>query len=134
MDPSSGTSRAAVPEPAGISGAVSGFSAAAVRFGRALSGLFGLELRESGWHALGLLALALGLLLALFFAYFFLLFAAGLAIVGVFGAGLVPTALVLGLLHVLAAFVLLMILRARIRHPLFPGTREAVRREVERHL
>ena len=104
-----------------------------MRFGRALSGLFGLELRESGWHALGLLALALGLLLALFFAYLFLLLAAGLAIVGVFGAGLVPTALVLGLLHGLAAVILLLILRTRIKHPLFPGTREAVRREMERH-
>lgn len=89
-------------------------------------------MRESGWHALVLVALALGLLLALVFGYVFLLMAAGLAVVKVFGAGLIPTAVALGLTHVIVAIVLILVLRARIKRPLFPGTREAVRREVER--
>ncbi|MFM8720761.1 MAG: hypothetical protein ACKOFH_14740, partial [Chthoniobacterales bacterium] len=61
-----------------------------------------------------------------------LLLAAGLAVVKAFGAGLIPTAVVLGLAHVLVAIVLVLVLRARIKRPLFPGTREAVRCEVER--
>jgi len=132
MHPSPGADRPASPESPGLAGAAREFSSSAVRFCRALTGLFGLEMRESGWHALGLIALALGLLLALVFGYVFLLLAAGLAVVKAFGAGLIPTALVLGLLHVLAAIVLVLVLRARIKRPLFPGTREAVRREVER--
>ena len=132
MHPSSGADRPASPEPPGLAAAADEFSSSAVRFCRALTGLFGLEMRESGWHALGLAALALGLLLALVFGYIFLLLAAGLAVVKTFGAGLIPTALVLGLLHVVAAIVLVLVLRARIKHPLFRGTREAVRREVER--
>lgn len=132
MDPSPGADRTASPEPPGLSAAASGFSAAAVRFSRAFTGLLGLEMRESGWHALVLTALAVGLLLALVFGYLFLLLAAGLALVQTCGAGLIPTALGLGLLHVLAAAVLVLVLRARIKRPLFPGTREAVRREVER--
>jgi predicted anti-sigma-YlaC factor YlaD len=76
--------------------------------------------------------LGLGLLLSLVFGYIFLLLAAGLAVVKAFGAGLIPTALALGLLHVLVAIVLVFVLRLSIKRPLFPGTREAVRREVER--
>ncbi|MFZ9932449.1 MAG: phage holin family protein [Chthoniobacterales bacterium] len=132
MHPSPGAERPASPEPPGLSAAASDFSASAIRFSRALTGLFGLELRESGWHALLLAALALALLLALVFGYVFLLLAAGLAVVESFGAGLIPTALGLGLLHVAAACALVLVLRARIKRPLFPGTREAVRREVER--
>ena len=132
MHPSPGADQSASPEPPGFSAAASDFSKSAIRFSRALTGLFGLELRESGWHALALCALAIGLLLALVFAYVFLLLAAGLAVVQTFGAGLIPTALVLGLVHVLAAVVLVLVLRSRIKRPLFPGTREAVRREVER--
>lgn len=132
MSSSPGADRATAPEPIGLSAAASDFSSSAVRFARAFTGLFGLELRESGWHALALIALGVGLLLALLFAYIFLLLAAGLAIVNFFGAGLIPTALALGLLHALLAGVLLLFLRSFIRRPLFPGTREAVRREVER--
>jgi hypothetical protein len=132
MDSSPGAGRPASPETPGLSAAASEFSSSAVRFSRALTGLFGLELRESGCHALVLAALALGLLLALVFGYVFLLLAAGLAVVKAFGAGLIPTALGLGLLHILVAAVLLLVLRSRVTRPLFPGTREAVRREVER--
>ena len=132
MHSSPGADRPASPEPPGLSEAASEFSSSAVRFSRALTGLFGLELRESGWHALILAALALGLLLALVFGYVFLLLAAGLVVVHAFGAGLIPTALVLGLLHVVVAVVLVLVLRVRMKRPLFPGTREAVRREVER--
>jgi len=132
MDSSPGAGRPASPEPPGLSAAAAEFSSSAVRFSRALTGLFGLELRESGCHALVLTALAVGLLLALVFGYLFLLLAAGLAVVKAFGAGLIPTALALGLLHLLAAVVLLLLLRSRVSRPLFPGTREAVRREVER--
>lgn len=132
MHPSSGADRPASPEQPGLSAAASEFSSSALRFFRALTGLFGLEMRESGWHALVLVALSLGLLLALVFGYVFLLLAAGLAVVKAFGAGLIPTAIALGLLHILAALVLVLVLRASIKRPLFPGTREAVRREVER--
>lgn len=132
MDSSTGADRPEAPEPVGLSDAASEFSASAVRFTRALTGLFGLELRESGVHTLVLVALAAGLLLAAVFAYVFLLLAAGLAVVAAFGAGLVPTALVLGLLHVMVAVALVLVLRSRLRRPLFPGTREAVRREMER--
>lgn len=132
MHPSPGADRPAAPEPPGLSAAASEFSSSAVRFLRALTGLFGLEMRESGWQALVLTALALGLLLALVFGYIFLLLAAGLAVVKAFGAGLIPTLLMLGLLHVFAAIVLVLVLRSRVKRPLFPGTREAVRREVER--
>ena len=132
MQSSPGADQPASPEPPGLSAAASDFTASAIRFSRALTGLFGLELRESGWHALVLTALAIGLLLALVFGYVFLLLAAGLAVVKVFGAGLIPTALGLGLFHVLIALVLVLVLRARIKRPLFPGTREAVRREAER--
>ena len=132
MHPSPGADRPASPEPPGLSVAASEFSSSAVRFFRALTGLFGLEMRESGWHALVLAALAVGLLLCLVFGYFFLLLAAGLAVVENFGAGLIPTALSLGLLHVAAAILLVLVLRSRVKRPLFPGTREAVRREMER--
>jgi hypothetical protein len=132
MQSSPGAEQPASPEPPGLSAAASDFTASAIRFSRALTGLLGLELRESGWHALVLTALGIGLLLALVFGYVFLLLAAGLAVVKAFGAGLIPTALGLGLFHVLIALVLVLVLRARIKRPLFPGTREAVRREAER--
>ena len=132
MQPSPGADQPASAEPLGLSAAASDFTASAIRFSRALTGLFGLELRESGCHALVLSALAIGLLLALVFGYIFLLLAAGLAVVKAFGAGPVPTALGLGLFHVLVAAVLILVLRARLKRPLFPGTREAVRREAER--
>lgn len=132
MQSSPGADQPASPEPPGLSGAASDFSASAIRFFRALTGLFGLELRESGCHALVLAALGIGLLLALVFGYVFLLLAAGLAVVKAFGAGLIPTALGLGIFHVLIALVLVLVLRARVKRPLFPGTREAVRREAER--
>lgn len=132
MDSSPGAGRPASPEPPGLSSAAADFSSSAVRFLRALTGLFGLEMRESGSHALVLFALAVGLLLALVFGYVFLLLAAGLVVVKAFGAGLIPTALALGLLHVVLAVILVLVLRSRVKRPLFPGTREAVRREVER--
>ena len=132
MQSSPGADQPASPEPPGLSGAASDFSASAIRFSRALTGLLGLELRESGSHALVLTALGIALLLALVFGYIFLLLAAGLAIVKAFGAGLMPTLLGLGLFHVLVAVVLVLVLRVRVKRPLFPGTREAVRREAER--
>lgn len=132
MDSSPGADRPAPPEHIGLSAAASDFTSSAARFARAFSGLLGLELRESGAHALLLAGLALALLLALVFGYLFLLLASGLMVVKLFGAGLFPTVLVLGLVHVVAAVVLLLVLRARIRQPLFPGTREAVHREIER--
>ena len=132
MQSSPGADQPASPEPPGLSGAASDFSASAIRFFRALTGLFGLELRESGCHALVLAALGIGLLLSLVFGYVFLLLAAGLAVVKAFGAGLIPTALGLGIFHVLIALVLVLVLRARVKRPLFSGTREAVRREAER--
>lgn len=132
MQSSPGAGRPTSPEPPGLSAAASDFTSSAIRFARALTGLVGLEMRESGCHALVLAALGVGLLMSVVFAYLFLLLAAGLAVVKLLGAGLISTAAVLGLLHVLFAMVLVAVFRVNVRRPLFPGTREAVRREVER--
>lgn len=120
------------PEPPGLQVAAGGFTSALVRFLQALTGLFGLELRETGAQALLLAVLGVALILAAVFAYLFLLLGLTIIVVGALGGGWVTAIFALCALHVLLAIVLLLVLRARARQPLFPGTREALRREVQR--
>lgn len=116
----------------GLQEAAADFSSAASRFLRALTGLFGLELRETGFHALWLGLLSVALIVACVFAYLFLLLGVTLVLAGLFGGGWVSTLLVLCLFHLLLAGGLLAALRHLGCRPLFPGTREALRREAER--
>ncbi len=133
MDPASGADRPAPPESPGLTTAAGGFTAAAARFLRALTGLFGLELRETGWHALAMAALAVGLIASAVIAYLFLLAGVIFFVVArLDGGGWLWVLLTVGALHLLAAAALLYVLMRVARHPLFPGTREALRREMER--
>lgn len=119
-------------EEPGLQQAAADFSSAASRFLRAFTGLFGLELRETGFHALWLGLLSVALIVACVFAYFFLLLGVTLVLAGWFGGGWVSTLLVLFVFHLFLAGGLLFLLRSMARRPLFPGTREALRREAER--
>lgn len=116
----------------GLQAAAGGFSSALVRFLQALTGLFGLELRETGTQALVLGGLAVASIVAAVLAYLFLLLGITALLVGWFGGGWIAAVFGLGVFHVLAAVILLLILRGRAVKPLFPGTREALRREVQR--
>ena len=127
-----GVDRPVPPEEPGVGAAASEFSASLVRFMRALTGLFGLELRESGAQALLLALLAVALIVCCFLAYLFLIVGAAIYLVGRSGGGWMTALTCLFALHVLMALGLGLVLRARARRPLFPGTREAVRREVDR--
>ena len=109
-----------------------GFTAAGVRFLQALTGLFGLELRETGGQALLLGSLAVAAVVAAVLAYLFLLLGITLVIVHALGGGWVIALFALCALHLVLAAVLFFILRGRANKPLFPGTREALRREVQR--
>ncbi len=132
MDPASGADRPAPPEPPGLTTAGGGFAAAVARFLRALTGLFGLELRETGAHALVLALLGVAFIVASVFAYLFLLTALVVAVAGMLGGGWVASLLALCVLHLLLAAVLWIVVAGRAKRPLFPGTREALRREMER--
>lgn len=132
MDPASGADRPAAPASSGLSAAAGGVTSAAARFLRALTGLFGLELRETGAHALVLVLLGVAIILACVFAYLFLLTALVVAVAGFFGGGWIVSLLALSALHVLLAAVLWFVVLKRARRPLFPGTCEALRREMER--
>ncbi|MEI7866016.1 MAG: phage holin family protein [Chthoniobacterales bacterium] len=127
-----GADRPAPPEESGVAAAASEFSASLVRFMRALTGLFGLELRESGAQALVLALLAVALIVCCFLAYLFLIVGAAVYLVGQTTGGWKTALVCLFLLHVLMAIVLGLVLRMRARLPLFSGTREAVRREMDR--
>ena len=120
------------PEPPGLQAAAGGFAAALMRFLQVLTGLFGLELRETGAQALLLGSLAVALVVGSVLAYLFLLLGLTIVVVHALGGGWVAALFVLGLLHLAAAFVLLLVLRGRARKPLFPGTREALRREAQK--
>jgi uncharacterized membrane protein YqjE len=128
----SGADRPAPPDEPALCAAASDFASSAVRFVRALTGLFGLELRETGAQALVLALLAVALVACCVFAYVFLLAAAMILLVGLAGGGWLAALFGLFVLHALLALALALWLRSRARRPLFPGTREAVRREVER--
>jgi hypothetical protein len=119
-------------EARGLQEAAADFSSAASRFLRALTGLFGLELRESGFHALVLGLLAVALILACAFAYLFLLLGLALVLTGLVGGGWVPTMFILAVFHLVMAGGLFLGLKNLAQRPLFPGTREALRREIGR--
>jgi uncharacterized membrane protein YqjE len=120
------------PEPPGLSAAGGAFTAALVRFLQALTGLFGLELREMAAHALVLGALAVAVLVAAVFAYVFLLLGVTMLIVGWLGGGWIAALFGLFLIHFILAVVLVLVLRGRAVRPVFPGTRAALRREGQR--
>jgi uncharacterized membrane protein YqjE len=120
------------PEPPGLHAAAGAFSSSLVRYLQALTGLFGLELRETGTQALLLGSLAVAFIVAAVFGYLFLVLAVTMLLVGLLGAGWIVALFGLCVFHVLLAVILVLILRSRAVKPLFPGTREALRREVQR--
>jgi uncharacterized membrane protein YqjE len=133
MNASPGADRSEeVPESPGLPAAAGALTSALVRFLQALTGLFGLELRETGAQALVLGALAVAVIVAAVFAYLFLLIGATMLIVGSLGGGWIAALFGLSIFHLLLAAVLVLVLRHRAARPLFPGTREALRREVRK--
>jgi uncharacterized membrane protein YqjE len=132
MNKSPGADSTGTPEPPGLQAAAGGFATAFVRFLQALTGLFGLELRETAGQALLLGLLGVALIVASVLAYLFLLLGLTIVVVGTLGGGWVTALFALAGLHALLAVVLLLILRGRAGQPFFPGTREALRREVQR--
>jgi peptidoglycan biosynthesis protein MviN/MurJ (putative lipid II flippase) len=116
----------------GLQDAAGSLAAALSRYLRALSGLFGLELRETGAHSLVLAALCVGFLVASVFAYLFLVTGATIAATWWLGGKVLAALFVLFGLHVVLAGVLLAVLVRLAKRPLFPGTREALRREMEK--
>jgi len=132
MKTSSGAELTGIPEPPGLQAAAVGFITALVRFLQALTGLFGLELRETGGQALLLGLLGVALIVASVLAYLFLLLGLTIVIVSSLGGEWVTALFVLCALHAAMAAALFALLRGRAAKPLFPGTREALRREVEK--
>lgn len=121
-----------VPETPGLQAAAGAFTSSLVRFLQALTGLFGLELRETGAQALVLGLLGVAIIVAAVFAYLFLLLGTTMLLVGSLGGGWLTALFGLCIFHLLLAAILALILRSRATKPLFPGTREALRREAQR--
>jgi len=121
-----------IPEVPGLQAAAGAFTSSLVRFLQALTGLFGLELRETGAQALVLGLLGVAIIVAAVFAYLFLLLGATMLLVGWLGGGWLTALFGLCVFHLLLAAILALILRSRATKPLFPGTREALRREAQR--
>jgi uncharacterized membrane protein YqjE len=119
-------------DPTDIARASKGFVSSTVRFFRLLTGLAGLELRESGWQALTLMMLGVGFVVACTFAYLFLMVGLTILLTSWIGGGLAVTSLILFVLHVALAVAIFWILRQRAVEPIFPATREALRREAEK--
>lgn len=119
-------------DPTDVARAAKGFVSSTVRFFRLLTGLAGLELRESGWQALTLVMLSVGFVVACTFAYLFLMVGVTILLTSWIGGGLAVTSLILFVLHVALAAALFWVLRQRAIEPIFPGTREALRREAEK--
>ena len=132
MNTSPGAESPGPPEPPGLQAAAGGFATALVRYLQALTGLFGLELRETGGQALLLGLLGVALVVASVLAYLFLLLGLTIVVVGSLGGGWVTALFVLCALHAAIAAGLFVILRGRATKPLFAGTREALRREVQK--
>lgn len=121
-----------IPESPGLHAAAGAFSSSLVRFLQALTGLFGLELRETGAQALVLGLLGVAIIVAAVFAYLFLLLGVTMLIVGWLAGSWLAALFGLCVFHLLLAAILALILRGRATKPLFPGTREALRREAQR--
>lgn len=132
MSPAPGADRASLPEAPSLSSAAGGFTSSAGRFARALGGLFGLELRETGAQALILVSLAVAFIAACVFAYLFLLAAVVITVVHWLGGGWPSALLGMCVLHAVLAAILLAVMFRRGRQPLFPATREALRRELDK--
>lgn len=130
--PSGGNTSGATPEAPGLQAAAGAFSSSLVRYLQALTGLFGLELRETGLQALLLGSLAVAFITAAVFGYLFLVLGVTMLLVGWLGGGWLAALFGLCLFHLILAVLLVFILRGCAAKPLFPGTREALRREVER--
>jgi uncharacterized membrane protein YqjE len=119
-------------ESPGLHAAAGAFNSSLVRFLQALTGLFGLELRETGAQALVLGLLGVAIIVAAVFAYLFLLLGVTMLVVGWLGGSWLAALFGLCVFHLLLAAILALILRSRATKPLFPGTREALRREAQR--
>ncbi len=119
------------PREDGLSAAGGDFVGALTRYLRALTGLLGLEMRESGAQGLILASLAVGFIVACFFAYFFLVLAVTVGLTLWLGGGWLYSLGGLCLFHLLLAGALLLALTRRAQMPLFPGTREAMLRVLE---
>jgi urea transporter len=132
MSPAPGAERPAPTAESGLSSAAGGFAASATRFLRAFTALFGLELRETGEQALWLAGLVVGFIVAGVFAYLFLLLGISMALANWLGGGWMGVLLGLFGFHLIMAGVLLGVLIQRARQPLFPGTREALQREMDK--
>lgn len=132
MTPRPGADHTALPGGPPLSSVAGGFGAAASAYLRAFAGLFGLELRETGNHALVLASLAVGFLVTATLAYLFLLAIFAVALAGWLGGGWIAATSILFVFHLVLASALLWMLLKLGRRPLFPGTREAVSREIRR--
>ncbi len=132
MNPAPGAERPAPKAESALSSATSTFASSAARFFRAFTGLLGLELRETGEQALWLASLAVGFIVAGVFAYLFLLLGISMALANWLGGGWMAVLLGLFGFHLILAGALLGVLIQRARQPLFPGTREAIQREVDK--
>lgn len=120
------------PNGPGLQDAAGGLAAALSRYLRALTGLIGLEMRETGAHSLVLASLCVGFLVAAVFAYLFLVTGATIAATWCLGGKVLVALFTLFGLHLILAAVLLAVLVRLARRPLFPGTREALRREMDK--
>ena len=126
MSPAPGADHPAAQEEPSLQDAAAGFFSAVSRFLRAFTGLLGLELRETGAHALILGLLAVALIVVCVFAYLFLLLGVTLLVVGWLGGGWVPALLALACCMLLVFFALRLVARRPI-----PPERRAMRREMK---
>lgn len=127
-----GADRSTLPAGPSLSSVVGEFGTALSAYLRAFAGLFGLELRETGSHALVLATLAVGFLVTITLAYLFLLVILAVVLAGWMGGGWIAATAILFVFHLALAAALLWMLFKLGRRPLFPGTREAVNREIRR--
>lgn len=116
----------------GLQDAAGSLAAALSRYLRAFTGLLGLELRETGAHSLVLASLCVGFIVAVVFAYLFLVTGVTIAATWWLGGKVLAALFVLFGLHVVLAGGLLAVLVRLAKKPLFPGTREVLRREMDK--
>lgn len=118
--------------PPSVAGAVRGFVSSAARYLRAVHGLAGYELRESGWQALALGLMSVAFVVCCVVAYVFLLAGVTFAIARLFGGAWGFTLIALFAFHAVLAAALLFAIRKVAGRPVFPGTRQMIRRELDR--
>jgi uncharacterized membrane protein YqjE len=105
--------------------------AAGLAYFQARLALAGIEGREAGVQYLKALALFLGGVVVLVFAYFFLCFAAVFAVAMAFGGGNAWIWVTLGAaaLHILVGIILLSVVRSLIVRPVFEATLEELKKD-----